>query len=166
MFIVLLIRPHRSSLSRYYVDIYCKSVLHAGYKVSQGRPYLVSCSQLQPFVSSVHAGRQEDLRPIRRDPLSVTQVDQLRLSRQRRGHHGIHAYRWTENCACLLNVLRSYHIEFSRRANSCHCQSVPAYKISPQAGCTLWCLRGFPQSLTNGGIVCQVRPWLRPSTTF
>ena len=117
MFIVVLTRPHRSSLSRYYVDIYCKSVHHTGYKVSQGRPYLVGCSQLQQFVRSVHAGRQDDVRPIRREPMSVNQVDQLRSNRQQRGSRHI-IYRWTENCACLLNVLHSYHIEFSRRAKS------------------------------------------------
>lgn len=98
-----------------FVLIYCKAVLHTDYKVSQGRPYLVDCSQLQPFVRPIHAGRQGDVTPIRREPTSVTRVDQLRSKRQGRGHR---FYRWTENCACLLNVPRSCHIECSRRANS------------------------------------------------
>lgn len=101
-----------------FVLIYSKAVLHTGYRVSQGRPYLVGCSQLQRFVRPIHAGRQGDVRPIRREPTSVTRVDQLRSSRQERGRRDIMVYRWTENCACLLNMPPSCHIECSRRANS------------------------------------------------
>lgn len=111
VFIALRTRPHRSSLSRYYVEIYCKVLLHTGYKDSQRRPYLVGCSQLQRFVRPVHACRQGDVRLIRREPTSVTQVDQLRSSSQRRVHQANLFYRWTENCARLLNVPHSYHIE-------------------------------------------------------
>jgi hypothetical protein len=86
------------------------------YEVSEGCPYLVGCSQLQPFERPVHVGRQVDVR-IRRGPTSVTQVDQLRYSRQRLGRQAIVVYRWKNNCACLLNAPHSYHIKCSRRAN-------------------------------------------------
>jgi len=118
MFVAPITRPHRSSLSYYYVEIYRKVALHTGYKVSQGRPYLVGCSQLQTFVRPVHAGWQGDVRPIRRKPMSVTQVGQLRSSRQRWVHQANLVYRWTENCACLLHVPHSYHIACSCPANS------------------------------------------------
>lgn len=131
MFIALLtsrtVRPYPVTTLTCTVMLF----FHVRYKVSHGRPYLVRCSQLQHFVRPVYAGRQGDVKPIRREPTSVTHVDQSWSSRQRERLHLI--YRWAQNCACLFAVSHSYYIE--RTVLSCSVgaslQNQPTDRLHP-----------------------------------